>query len=218
MPIKRTYADLGDGCATAHAIELLGDRWTYPILRELMLAPKRFTELTEGLRGVTPAVLTSRLRQLESVGLVERVPLPAPARATGYRVSPWGQELRPLLNALGRWALGSPVRADDGGLTPDATVQSMLTMAPETGPAHPVALALRLHDGRNSPARPYDYRLTWADDTLEIVREPAPDARATVVGDSTTWAGVLYHGVPLDEMEIAGDAAEVRRLVSAFAA
>ncbi|MGO1173239.1 MAG: winged helix-turn-helix transcriptional regulator [Actinomycetaceae bacterium] len=218
MPIKRSYADLGDGCATAHAVELLGDRWTYPILRELMLAPKRFTELAEGLCGVTPAVLTTRLRELEATGLVERVDLPPPARATAYRVTPWGQGLRPMLNALGRWALDSPVRADDGGLTPDAAVQSMLTMAPETGPTDPVELALRLHDGRRSPHRPYDYRLSWSDDVLEITRDAAPSAAALVVGDSSTWVGVLYDGVPLEEMEIDGDTDEVRRVVTMFAA
>ena len=82
MPIKRSYADHGDACATAHAMELLGDRWTYPIVRELMLAPKRFSELAEGVRGITPATLTTRLRDLQAAGLVERVELPAPARAT----------------------------------------------------------------------------------------------------------------------------------------
>lgn len=217
MPIKRSYADHGDACATAHAVELLGDRWTYPILRELMLGPKRFVELAEGLLGITPAVLTARLRTLQDSGLVERVALPAPARATGYRVTPWGQELRPVLNALGRWAQDSPLRDDSGGLTPDATVQSMLTMAPATPPAEPLEIELRLHDARRTLARPYDYRLTW-DGDLEITRDPAPSACARVAGDSSTWAGVLYDGVPLGEMEIDGDVDVVRRVVAAFAA
>ncbi|MGC5627774.1 winged helix-turn-helix transcriptional regulator [Georgenia sp. Z1344] len=217
MPIKRSYAELGDACATAHAVELIGDRWTYPILRELMLGPKRFVELAEGLIGVTPAVLTARLRALQDAGLVERVDLPAPTRATGYCVTPWGQELRPLLNALGRWAMDSPTRDDDGGLTPDGTVQSMLTMAPSTPPTAPVEVGLLLHDARIEAPRPYEFRLTW-DDELAIVREPATDAPARVTGDSTTWAGVLYDGVPLDEVDVDGDVDEVRRLVAAFAA
>lgn len=217
MPIKRSYADHGDACATAHAMELLGDRWTYPILRELMLGPKRFVELAEGLSGITPAVLTSRLRGMQESGLIERVALPAPVRAGAYRVTPWGQELRPVLNELGRWAQGSPIRDDSGGLTPDAAVQSMLTMAPATAPAEPLEVELRLHDARRTPARHYDYRLTW-DGNLAITREPASSARARVSGDSSTWAGVLYSGVPLSEMEVDGDADEVRRVIAAFAA
>ncbi|MGC5614713.1 winged helix-turn-helix transcriptional regulator [Georgenia sp. Z1491] len=217
MPIKRSYADHGDACATAHATELLGDRWTYPILRELMLGPKRFVELAEGLHGVTPAVLTTRLRTMREVGLVERVELPAPARATAYRVTDWGRELRPVLDALGRWAMRSPVRDDSGGLTPDGAVQSMLTMAPAAAPTPGVEIGLRLHDARSSTARPYDYRLSWGQ-TLEIVREPVPTARALVAGDSSTWVAVLYDGVPLEKMDVSGNRAEVRRLIDAFAA
>ena len=78
MPIKRTYAECGDACMTARAVELIGDRWTYPVLRELMLAPKRFKELSAAICGVTPAVLTTRLREMEAAGLVERVVLARP--------------------------------------------------------------------------------------------------------------------------------------------
>ena len=198
-------------------MELLGDRWTYPVLRELMLAPKRFNELAEGVRGVTPAVLTARLRELEAVGLLERVELPAPARATGYRVTDWGRELGPVFSALGRWAQASPVWRPDGcGLTPDAAVQSMLTMAPAVVLDPPEQLQLRLRDGRIADSQPYTYRLDWAAE-LSITRDPAPAAHATVTGDSTTWIGVLYEGVPLTKVQVEGDRAEVRRVVSLFA-
>lgn len=216
MPVKRSYTDHGDACATAHAMELLGDRWTYPILRELMLAPKRFNELAEGVRGVTPAVLTARLRDLEAAGLIERVKLPAPVRATAYRVTAWGHELRPVFTALGRWAQASPVWHPEGcGLTPDAAVQSMLTMAPSIEFTRPVELELRLHDGRITPSQSYTYRLHWGSE-LSIAREGAPHARATVTGDSSTWVGVLYDGVALATMQVDDDVAEVDRVVSAF--
>lgn len=216
MPVKRAYSDHGDACATAHAMELLGDRWTYPVLRELMLAPKRFTELAQGVRGVTPAVLTARLRELESVGLVERVQLPAPARGGAYRVTAWGQELRPVFDSLGRWAQASPVWRPEGcGLTPDAIVQSMLTMAPAIAFDPPVELELRLHDGRTPGSPEYTYRLHW-DGELSITRGVAPAASATVTGDSSTWTGVLYDGVPLDGVQVDGDETAVQRVVAAF--
>lgn len=216
MPIKRSYADQGDGCATAHAMELLGDRWTYPVLRELMLGPKRFGELEDGLLGITPAVLTARLRTMSEAGLVERAELDGATSSAGYRISAWGRELLPVFNALGRWAMDSPVRVESGGLTPDGVVQSMLTMAPEIGPERPIELELRLFDARRTSARTYSYRLTWAD-TLDIAREAAPEARAVVTGDSTTWAEILHDGAPLDGVEVTGEVAEVRRLVATFA-
>lgn len=217
MPIKRTYASHGDACATSHAMELLGDRWTYPALRELMLGPKRFSELQATLRGITPAVLTARLRELERSGLVQRVTLAAPASVTAYAITDWASELRPVFESLAWWALRSPVRDVDGcGLTPDAAVQSMLTMAPRMAMDPPLDLALHLHDTRaEGNAEPYAYRLRWAQD-LSIERRPARDPQATVTGDSSAWTGVLYQNLDLDAVAITGDTAAVARLVAAF--
>lgn len=220
MPIKRTYAGHGDACATSHAMELLGDRWTYPVLRELMLAPKRFAELEASLWGITPAVLTARLRQLESSGMVRRVTLPAPARVAVYAITEWAAELRPVFESLGRWALRSPMREVDGcGLTPDAIVQSMLTMAPSVTMDPPLEIGLHLADTRVDPdAEPYAYRLRWAK-RLSIERSHVTAAApiATVTGDSSTWTGVLYQGFDLDTMDVTGDRATVERLVAAYA-
>ncbi|WP_077488989.1 winged helix-turn-helix transcriptional regulator [Sinomonas mesophila] len=130
-----------DACATAHGLELLGDRWNYPILRELMLAPKRFAELEASVRGITPAMLTSRLRELEAVGLVARTELPG--RAAGYECTDWAREAAPALDAIGRWAVSSPTKSPGGRLTPDAALQSMRTMA-SAGPLAPL-VQLDLH-------------------------------------------------------------------------
>lgn len=217
MPIKRSYADHGDACATSHAMELLGDRWTYPVLRELMLAPKRFAELEASLRGITPAVLTARLRQLETSGLVERTTLPAPARVGAYAATEWARQLRPVFEALGRWALASPVRSAEGcGLTPDAIAQSMLTMVPPISMDPPLDVELRLADTRTgADAEPYPYRLRW-DERLSIERGEAPDAAATIAGDSSAWTEVLYQGRSLDDMDVVGERAVAERLVAGF--
>lgn len=217
MPIKRTYASHGDACSTSHAMELLGDRWTYPVLRELMLSPKRFAELQRSLHGITPAVLTTRLRHLEASGLVKRVSLPAPASVTVYESTAWAQELRPIFESLARWALKSPVREVTGcGLTPDAVIQSMLTMAPEIEMNPPLEVELDLVDVRvDRDSKPYAYRLHWGN-SLSIERGHSQTAQATVVGDSSTWNTVLYQKVDLGVMEVVGDRAAAERLVSAF--
>lgn len=217
MPIKRSYSAHGDACATSHAMELLGDRWTYPVIRELMLAPKRFTELESSLRGITPAVLTARLRQLEASGMVRRITLPAPAHLTAYAITDWTAELKPVLESLGRWALRSPVRdVTDCGLTPDSIVQSMLTMAPPMTMDPPIEVELRLADQRDDrDTEPYIYRLQWADE-LSIERGSVDDPIATVIGDSSTWADVLYQDTELDALDITGDRTTVERLIAAF--
>lgn len=220
MPIKRSYAEYGDACATAHAIELIGDRWTYPVIRELMLAPKRFGELAASVVGITPAVLTTRLREMEATGLIERTTLPAPASVTVYQLTSWARELGPLLRDLGRWAHGSPARgAPTGGLTPDGVVQSMLTMAPDEPPRPGLELQLELSDTR-IPDLAYTYRLSWDSAGLRIERGEHPGASATLRTDSSALAGMLYqvHGLlPDDEQtDVDGDRADVQRFLAAF--
>lgn len=219
MPIKRTYAEQGDACLTAHAVELIGDRWTYPVLRELMLAPKRFGELAAGMLGVTPAVLTTRLREMEVAGLVERAT--GPDGAAVYRLTPWARELEPLLQGLARWARTGPSRDPAGGLTPDAAVQSMLTMAPADAPPGGLEIQLELHDGRVAGDVRYTYRLSWDSAGLRISRGEHPAPAAFLRADSSTLAGMLYqvHGlIPGDETTaVTGDRAAVDRLLAAFA-
>ena len=102
-------------CGLAKALDILGDRWTLLIVRELMLSgPSRYTDLQYGLPGVATNLLSDRLRKLEEAGVVTRVD-PAPPVATAlYSLTEWGQELRPVLDAAGRWA-GRLMRAQQPG-------------------------------------------------------------------------------------------------------
>lgn len=217
MPKSHSYASHGDACAAAHALEVLGDRWSYPILRELMLSPKRFAELDGALHGITPAVLTARLRQLETSGLVARVKLPPPTNATVYDTTDWAKELRPLLEPLARWALRSPTRDVTGcGLTPDGIVQSLLTMAPKVEMNPPLNIELHLVDERTTRSvEPYVFRLHWGRN-LSIERGPSDDPQATVSGDSTALTEVIYQNAALECLEISGERMPVERLVAAF--
>jgi DNA-binding HxlR family transcriptional regulator len=96
----RTY---GQYCGIARALDLVGDRWAMLVVRELVLGPKRFTDLRHGLHGVATNVLTQRLKQLERDGVVQRRVLPPPAATSVYELTEYGRDLEPVLLALGRW-------------------------------------------------------------------------------------------------------------------
>jgi DNA-binding HxlR family transcriptional regulator len=109
----------GQYCPIAKAAETLGDRWTVLIVRELGFGVDRFNELHRCLPGISRSVLSQRLRHLERVGIIER-------RSTTYRLTPAGQDLRPVLRELGnwaaRWAFGEP---DPRELDPDLVIRWM---------------------------------------------------------------------------------------------
>ena len=98
---KRRY---DDACGTAHGLELIGERWALLVLRELLLGPRRFSQLRADLPGLSANVLTQRLAELEERGLARRRMLPPPASAQVYEATEWGLEAEPVIQALGRWA------------------------------------------------------------------------------------------------------------------
>src|SRR4051812_38509906 len=117
-----------DGCAAAHALDLVGERWALMVVRELILGPKRFTDLRTGLPLASPNVLSQRLRDLERAGIVRRRRLPPPAASAVYELTDWGQGLEPVLQALGRWGVRSPSRPDSAEIGVDSFVLALRTM------------------------------------------------------------------------------------------
>src|ERR687889_1760847 len=103
---KRGY---DDACGTAHALELIGERWALLVLRELMLGPRRFSGLKADLPGISSNVLAQRLVELERRGLARKLRLPPPASVQVYEATEWGLEAEPIVQALGRWAARSPL-------------------------------------------------------------------------------------------------------------
>ena len=99
MP-DRSYRQL---CAIARALDIVGDRWTLLIIRDLLLGPRRHTDLRHALPGLSPSLLVQRLRDLESDGLVQRRQLPPPAAVVIFELTTSGRALEPVLQALGRW-------------------------------------------------------------------------------------------------------------------
>ena len=110
---KRTY---GQYCALARAFDVLGERWTPLLLRELAIGPRRYADLLEGLPGVSPSLLTQRLRELEEDGIVQRSFLPPPAARAVYELTDDGVQLATSLVPLARWGarrLGSRREGED---------------------------------------------------------------------------------------------------------
>lgn len=98
--MSRSYGDL---CGVARGLDVVGERWALLVVRDLLLGPKRFSDLLGGLPGVSPNVLSQRLRDLAEHGVVRRSDLGPPARVHLYELTEWGRELEPVLLALGRW-------------------------------------------------------------------------------------------------------------------
>ena len=103
-------------CPMAHALSLVGERWSLLIVRELLHGPKRYTDLAHGLPGIGTNILAARLRELEQHGLVEKHKLPPPAASTVYELTEYGAGLNEALYALARWgarSLGPPASEDE---------------------------------------------------------------------------------------------------------
>ena len=92
-------------CPVAHALDVVGERWTLLIVRDLLFGPLRFTDLRDGLPGLAPNLLSDRLRWLVGSGLVEQRELPPPAARTVYTLTPRGRDLGPVVHELSRFGV-----------------------------------------------------------------------------------------------------------------
>ena len=211
-PKRRTY---DDACAAAHALDLVGERWALLVVRELLLGPKRFTDLRAGLPGVSPNVLAERLRGLERVGVVRRRKLPPPAASRVYELTDWGTELEPAILSLGRWGARSPARPRDAAIGVDSLMLSLRTMFDgRLAEGFSAVYELRLGEDR--------FRAEVSDRRFEIERGSADGPDATVETDPGTFAALVYEGRPLEEalrsgaLKIGGDRRAVERFLGLF--
>lgn len=117
-----------DACGMAFAMELVGERWTLLIVRELMLGPLRFSDLRARLPGLSAKVLTERLTGMEASGILVRRKLPPPTPAQLFELTDWGLALEPSIQELGRWAAMSPAHDPQLPMSPVAFMLSLRTM------------------------------------------------------------------------------------------
>ena len=202
----RTY---GDPCGIARALDLVGERWALLVVRELLLGPKRFTDLRAGLPHVGPDMLAARLRELEESGVVRRDQLPPPAGARVYELTDWGRQLEPVLLALGRFGSQAPLPPDRGELGVDALVLALKTLFDPNRADGLIGQSFELRLGDAV------FALRATETGLEATRGPAADPTATIAADPGVLQNVLWHGHK-SGLEIAGDRCAAERLLQLF--
>lgn len=201
MASRRSYSSYNDGCAAAHALDLIGERWTLIVVRELLLGPKRFADLQRDVLGISPTVLSQRLRDLETRGIVERHTLPAPARVDVYELTEWGSRLEAVNAALSLWAVASPDLPWDADMSPDTLVLAMRAHARGDGElARPARINLHLTDSRLPNAEPVSYVAFVTPELTTIEKAPSPGpADAEVVATTASWKACILGGIPLED-------------------
>jgi DNA-binding HxlR family transcriptional regulator len=206
-----------DACGAAFAMELIGERWSLPVIRELMMGGRRFSDIRASLPGISAKMLTERLASLEAAGIVLRVTLGAPAPAKLYALTPWGLALEPVTQALGRWSVQSPDFNPRLPLTPVSLMLSMRTMI-DPAAARGWAVSVRFEVGADR----FDGQL--ADGELRIMRAPPEPSGAALVfraplANDYLW--VFYGKQPLGNPGLAlqaeGEAALIERFIALFA-
>jgi DNA-binding HxlR family transcriptional regulator len=195
--MARTRTKL-DGCGIAHASELLGQRWALLVVRELLLGPKRFTDMRSGIPDISPNVLGQRLRELEESGIVQRRRLAPPAAAQVYELTDWGRELEPAILSLGRWASGSPSFPVGAEMGPDSLVLALKSTF-DPGKADGLDATFELWVGETP------FNIGVKEGRFEAERGEADGPVATIRSDPGTIASVVFGGNRLGKAVEAGD-------------
>ena len=199
----------------AHALDLIGERWSLIVLRELLLGPKRFSELRADIPGISANVLTQRLEGLEANGLLFRRKLPPPSNAQVYELTEWGYEVEPIGQALGRWATRSPLHDPSAPISAVSVLLSFRTML-NAERARGMDAWIGFRFGA------YSYLGHLTEHGFPIARGDADRADLLFTGDPRALAGAVYGGVPLADLEqtgalaVSGDHALAERFLTLF--
>lgn len=193
QPERRRY---DDACGTAHALDLIGERWALLVVRELMFGPKRFGDLKADLPGISANVLTQRLERLEASGILRRRKLPPPASVQVYELTAWGYEAEVIIMALGRWAARSHWHDTTLPISGASLMLSFRTMFDAARAADlDAAFGFRFDDE--------GYVVRVADGRLTAMRGAAEGADVVFAGPPQAVAGAIYGG-QFDNLRAAG--------------
>jgi DNA-binding HxlR family transcriptional regulator len=195
MVTKRSY---GEACRFAHALDLVGERWALLVVRELLLGPKRFTDLRTGLPHASSNILSERLRDLEQGGVIQRRKLPPPAASVVYELTEWGRELEPVVTKLGAWGARSPFPPDSEEIGPDSIVLALRSLF-DAAAAADLSATYELRIGEQR------FRVEIANGELDLNRGRATDPDVSLTApDAPTLAAVLTDQLPLDDALVSG--------------
>jgi DNA-binding HxlR family transcriptional regulator/putative sterol carrier protein len=212
MATMRTY---GEACGIPRALDRVGERWALMIVRELLLGPKRFTDLRTGLPAVSPDVLAQRLRELDQAGVVQKRKLPPPAASQVYELTEWGLELEPVVLALGRWGARAPDAPEGAGMSFDAHITSLMTLFdPDLAGTFEATVELRLED------QVFEARV--AGGRFEISRGQPGVPEVTIETDPGTLIAVIHGRLTLRDasstghIQVTGDEQVAERFLGLF--
>lgn len=213
MATKRSYHE---ACRFAHALDLVGERWALLIVRELLLGPKRFTDLRAGLPHASTNILADRLRELEGSAIVRRRKLPPPYAVTVYELTEWGRELEPVVTEIGAWGARSPIPPESREIGPDSIVLALRSLF-DPGSAGDLTATFGLRIGEEA------FRVGVAGGELDLARGPAENPTAILAfPDAPTMAAVLSGQLALEQaltsgaLEIDGPKRAAKRFLRLF--
>ncbi len=207
---KRTYKQY---CGLAKALDVVGQRWTLLIVRNLLLGPLRYTDLHRGLPGITTNLLADRLREMTGMGLIEKTRSPAPYSVDVYRLATRGLALEPAIHAFGAWGwqfMGKPARGD------------------ATDPAWAMLALKRRYQGVSDEllvhltAGDQSFTIQCFRNGVEIQRGIPVKSDIELTGSFAHMRDFLFGGVPISELivagalEFTGSQKSLRRFLGAF--
>jgi DNA-binding HxlR family transcriptional regulator/putative sterol carrier protein len=186
-----TTRSYGDACRFASALDVVGERWALLVVRELLLGPKRLTDIRAGLPAASPNILSERLRELEGSGVIRRRKLAPPAGSWVYELTEWGAELEPVITRLGAWGARSPLPPAGARIGIDSIVLALRSLFdPERAGALSAIYELRI-DGT---------RFTASIDAgeIELARVAAEEPALVIEADPAELAALITGQISLD--------------------
>lgn len=212
--MKRQTTRYADACGTAHTLDLLGDRWALLVARELLLGPRRFSQLQAALPGINPKVLSQRLTELEARAVLFQRKLPPPASVKVYELTEWGYELEPITAAMGRWAARSPLREPGLSISGVSLLLSFRAMLdPKRAESIDAKIGFQFGDDA--------YVACISNGAINVEPGDCSDADVRFSGSPDTLAMTIYGQQPLAEAEangfhVGGDRSLAQRFVGLF--
>ncbi len=196
---RRSYGQL---CAVARALDVVGERWTLLLVRELLFGPRRFGELEEALPGIGPNLLSARVKALAEEGVIRRVAVRADARGggIGYELTEQGRELEPVLLALARWELGRSEVLPDAAAAEVRPEWAILALRARfaAGSSSGLSESYQVEIGERA------FRLSVRDGHVETAAGQDPGAAVILRSDAATLAQLALGGIGLEQAAAAG--------------